>query len=445
MAEFKAGFARIDITPPVGENLVGYFHKRKSDGIIDPLLATAVAVSDGDNTNIIISCDVIGIDQETSDEIRQMIEDEIGVKKEGIMICCTHTHTSFASANWVLSFGFRDELLVPFKKKLVGLSKMAVDDLKDATMYTNSANTPVPVTFIRLYRMKNGSAITNPGILNPDIDHPIGDADHRVALTYFVRENAPEIAMINFQVHADIIHGNKMSPDYPKYVRDTYESAIPNSLCIYINGPQGDSNHLDVTTPKGMLTDGIEFSKHVGRTIAGTAISLRAMAKKTVSTPVRALQINVDVEHNKATSKEELEKAEYINQLYLDGKWGEVPVEGLDVGGARMATIAEAVRITELKDRPDTKTLHITGLSMGEFALIGFPGEPFTEIGLKAREHSKFQMTFGACCANGYEGYYPSDIAYDVGGYEAKTAKYKRGISDKLVDTANEVLDKLHK
>lgn len=442
MSEFKAGFARIDITPPVGTNLVGYYHPRKSDGILDPLLATAVAFSDGINTNIIMSCDLIGIDQETADDIRQMIEDEIGVKKEGIMITCVHTHLGFGSAKSYACYC--DEVMIPFKKKLVGLAKMAVDDLKEATMYTNSGFTPVPVTFIRLFRMKDGSAITNPGILNPEIDHPIGDADHRVALTYFVRENAPEIAMINFQVHADVIGGNKISADYPKFVRDTYEKAIPNSLCMYINGPEGDSNHIDVTTPEGMLRGGYEFSKHMGRTIAGTAISLRAMARETIATPVKALQINIDVEHNKATSKEELEKAEFVYKLYKEGRWDEVPVEGLDSGGARQAVVAESCRIVQLKDVPDTKNLHILGLCAGEFAIIGFPGEPFTEIGLKTRENSKFQMTFGACCANGFEGYYPSDIAYEVGGYEAKAAKYRRGISDKLVDTATNILDKLH-
>ena len=36
-AEFKAGFARVDATPPLGIPIVGYFHKRVADGVLDPL------------------------------------------------------------------------------------------------------------------------------------------------------------------------------------------------------------------------------------------------------------------------------------------------------------------------------------------------------------------------------------------------------------------------
>ena len=63
MGNLKAGFARIDITPPLGTRLVGYPRIRRAEGILDPLLATAVAVSDGENTAIMMSIDLIGIDQ----------------------------------------------------------------------------------------------------------------------------------------------------------------------------------------------------------------------------------------------------------------------------------------------------------------------------------------------------------------------------------------------
>ena len=42
--EFKAGFARVDITPPMGVPMPGYFYKRLADKVIDPLVAECVAV-----------------------------------------------------------------------------------------------------------------------------------------------------------------------------------------------------------------------------------------------------------------------------------------------------------------------------------------------------------------------------------------------------------------
>ena len=59
----KAGFGRIDITPPFGVSVQGYFEKRLADGILDPLLATAVAFDDGERRAVVISVDVIGFNQ----------------------------------------------------------------------------------------------------------------------------------------------------------------------------------------------------------------------------------------------------------------------------------------------------------------------------------------------------------------------------------------------
>ena len=54
-AEFRAGFARVDATPPLGLPLVGYFTTRIADGVLDPLYIDCVAVSDGTN-NALIYC-----------------------------------------------------------------------------------------------------------------------------------------------------------------------------------------------------------------------------------------------------------------------------------------------------------------------------------------------------------------------------------------------------
>ena len=63
-AEFKAGFARVDVTPPLGIPLVGYFRPRPADGIFDPLCAECVAVSDGVNTALIYSVDSLQLRNE---------------------------------------------------------------------------------------------------------------------------------------------------------------------------------------------------------------------------------------------------------------------------------------------------------------------------------------------------------------------------------------------
>ena len=57
----KAGFARLDVTPPLGAELSGYFHIRHAKGILDTLDLNAVAVSNGTDTVILMAIDFIGI------------------------------------------------------------------------------------------------------------------------------------------------------------------------------------------------------------------------------------------------------------------------------------------------------------------------------------------------------------------------------------------------
>ena len=56
---FQAGFARVDVTPPLGNPLAGYFRERLSDGVLDPIELNALAVNDGENTVLVITGDLI--------------------------------------------------------------------------------------------------------------------------------------------------------------------------------------------------------------------------------------------------------------------------------------------------------------------------------------------------------------------------------------------------
>lgn len=435
MSVLKAGFARIDITPPLGIPLQGYAETRLADGILDPLLVSALAVNDGKNTAIIISADLVGMDTEVCNNIRKGIAEATGTAYEAIFLCCVHTHLG-PSISRSRGFWFKEEYVSQMSQKFVGAARMAVDDLKEAKMYINDGYTPVQISFIRRFRLKDGTVKTNPGIRNPEIDHPLGTEDQRVGLVYFKRENAPEIALVNFQVHADVIGGKKISADFPKFVRDTYEAAIPNSLCMFINGAEGDSNHINVNTPEGGLNSGYEYAKHMGRTIGGTAIALRGVAREAESVPVCAFEKEVIIPYRNITD-EQLEKAEKINALHNADRDEEILPEH-----ERTILIYESRMMVNLrKERIQSVTYRITGISIGDFAIVGFPGEPFTALGLQIRDASRFPMTYVACCANGYEEYLLPASAYEEGGYEARTSAIAPGGGELFVSVASEVLN----
>src|SRR5947208_15546043 len=59
--ELRIGAAEIDITPPVGYRMAGYFDERLATGIHDPLKAKAVVIADGGEKIVLVFCDLLGV------------------------------------------------------------------------------------------------------------------------------------------------------------------------------------------------------------------------------------------------------------------------------------------------------------------------------------------------------------------------------------------------
>ena len=439
----QAGFGRIDITPPFGVSVQGYFEKRLADGILDPLLATAVAFDDGQRRAVVISVDVIGFNQLLMDRIRPLVAQAIGTEKEAVFICCTHTHLGPG-----LTVPEKENTGVEendsyvnhhFVKKLCDVAVLAVQDLAPAKLsYTRG--TVKDVAFVRRFVMKDGTYRTNPGWLNPDVDHALGTPDENSSLLIIKRENAPEIGIVGFQVHPDVIGGCKLSADYPKFVRDTYETLIPNSRCMYINGAQGDTNHVDIRLDEDKCRGGYDRSRYMGRKIAMSVIANYELAEALEGEKIAFGQKSVFTKFNKG-HPDQIPEALRIAKIYEE-QGAEAAVPHL-TGMARVEVVAEATRIKRLMDYPDEKELYVTAVSVGDVVFAGFPGEPFTDIGRGIKANSRFTLTFPACCANGYEGYYPMQSAYNEGGYEARTARYVAGTAEKLIAASTEVVNGL--
>ena len=441
MSRLQVGFARVDITPPLGTTLSGYFNVRYADGILDPLYATAVAFDDGEKKAVVCSVDIIGFNQKLMDRVRAHAAECAGIEKEAVFIACTHTHLGPCTANAKDVWENPDYVAV-LTKKLADAAVLALADVAPARLlYTRG--TVEGVAFVRRFRMKDGSVRTNPGLQNPEIDCPIGTPDENSSLLIIKREGKKEIGIVNFQVHPDVIGGCKISADYPKFVRDTYEKMVDNSLCMYINGAQGDTNHIDVSLGQDDLVRGYERSKYMGKKIAFSVLANYELAKPLLDGKVTYGQKNIMVEFNKG-KPEELEEAIFINDLYRKGGTDAVAEYTATHGMQGVSLTAKATRIVSLMNMPDEKELYLTAVAVGDVVFAGFPGEPFTNVGRAVKAGSKYVLTVPACCANGYEGYYPTQDAFDEGGgYEVLTARYREGTAEKLIAASLELVNSL--
>ncbi|MEE3264022.1 MAG: hypothetical protein VX290_14360 [Candidatus Latescibacterota bacterium] len=89
---FQCGVARADITPPVGIPMVGFAGRDAAAAVHDPLEATVLAASDGDDQLLIVSLDLLQLTAESVACIRQKISTATGVAPTSIALACSHTH-----------------------------------------------------------------------------------------------------------------------------------------------------------------------------------------------------------------------------------------------------------------------------------------------------------------------------------------------------------------
>ena len=445
MGRLQIGFSRLDITPPLGTHMAGYYEQRLAEGILDPLEVNAVAVSDGERTAVLFSCDLIGVCQELMDSYRRRVAADNGLEAEAVFIACTHTHTGPCVGRNEEDDPSYDGLL---GRKLSDAARLALADLRPASLSVGRGEVE-GVSFVRRFRMKDGSIRTNPGVGNPEIQAPIGTPDTAVQLVRAAREGADEIVIVNFQVHPDTIGGCRFSADYPRFVRETVEGALPGVKCIYFNGAQGDTNHIDVVDgakPRFGLVDdrsrAYRNARFMGQAIAGAALQLYGKTDALAADRVCFGQSLIPIPSSRVDASR-IPDAERILELHNAGRDDEIPFEGME----RVTVIAEATRMKLLEHGPDAFSLRISAVGIagpeGGVAFAGIPGEPFTDIGRGIKSRSPFSMTIPCCLTNGSEGYFPMKQAYDEGGYEARSSRFRPGVAEKLTDAAVRLLETL--
>ena len=90
----KIGWAQTDLSPDGPVLIAGQFHARVSEGVMDPLTATALAMEGPQDHAVLVSCDLVGV----SDELRDAVRARLAGRTDGpdpmkVVLNATHTHT----------------------------------------------------------------------------------------------------------------------------------------------------------------------------------------------------------------------------------------------------------------------------------------------------------------------------------------------------------------
>jgi len=450
LAVILTGFGKADITPPVGAFLPGYYQQRIASGADTPLELQCVAFSDGDNVGLVFSVDNLHLTKKTIAAAQGRLKAQYGVPPENTYIASTHIHTGAATdTSYYINIQSEsaqqicDRYGETIEQRLVDAAAAAILDLKPSTFAI--ARTTCPgLSFIRRYRMKDGTVMTNPSRQHPElVDHELGAPDNEVQVVRIRREGGPDIALVNFQTHPDTVGGDRYHWDWPGEFRQYFERALADGTkCFFLNGSQGDTNHLKVLgeiEPWRKAATRPKYPQIMGARLAGAAL---AAWPTCVPIEVRG-KIRGKITPTKVASNRPGPKALKAIELSDQGLSNEeIRKRNIGLGAMEIMAICDKnSNARKLRTGAEFFEMPVSSIAIGDaLAFAGFPGEPFSEIGRKVKDASPFQITFVGCLVNASFGYLPSSTAAKEGGYEVVASRFGATCGDTLITTQLENL-----
>ena len=433
-ADFRAGAAGTDITPPRGIPMAGYYNVRLSEGVHDPLQAKAIVIERDGAKAALAACDLIEIPDAVVQRTREMVERSCGIPGRHVMISATHAHTGPVMSSTprgadAKAAAIAREYLSRLPERIANAVCQADGRLQPATARAGIGRAD-SISFARRFLMRDGSVGWNPGKLNPDIVRPVSGIDPAVPVIYFESADAaPMAAYVNFALHLDTVGGLEFSADYPyTLARSLGEAKGPEMLTVFSLGACGNINHIDVKTKERQK--GHAEAARIGTVLAASVLEtwpgLRAVDAGAVKARSRRVSLPVV-----SVTKDDVIKAREVAARF---------------GTPQAAPFYEQVQAfkvlaaAERQGRPMEAEVQVIALG-NDVAWVGLPGEVFVELGQAIKLASPFPYTVVVELANGgVDDYIPDRKAYAQGAYEVISTPLLPGCGEMLVEAATELL-----
>jgi hypothetical protein len=374
-AEMGVGVAVVDITPPRGYRMAGYFSERINTGTHDPLLAKAIVFKQGETQAALVFCDLVAVTGEVSKPARELASKTTGIPAANIAIAATHSHTG-PLYHGVLRERFHQKAVaaqgrdpqeeVDYSAELVRKIAEAIEKAKAAiTPAKLAAGTAQEKTlsFNRRFHMKDGTVRFNPGQLNPEIVRAAGPIDPEVGIILVRSQpvDLPVAAISVFALHLDTVGGSQYAADYPYHLEQVLrEEYGPKFVSLFGAGTCGDINHIDVSTRERAKTEVI--GSRLARTIRAEVPKLKPIA----SPALAVARATVDVPVQRPKPGEVVDARAKIEQV------GKPQLPFLDQ--------VKAVTVLDLVNhyRTDTIPLEVQAFRISpDVVLVALPGEVF--------------------------------------------------------------------
>ncbi len=413
MEKLVAGSAVVDITPRTPQFLFGYpSPDRYSTGVHDPLLSSALYLSDGHTELMFIANDVGEISKEIATQVRTRIAELTPLPVECVMVTTTHTHsapliderTSFLATGEGIKAD--PEYVRQLQDGIVAAAQRAYQEAQPARI---------------------GLAVADGTGVGTNRHDPSGPSDPEVpVLMVQTADGQHNLAcMVVYSMHPTVLHEDStmISGDFPAFTRQYLQDNLLGDNCpvLYHIGPAGNQSTRHVISAN-TFAEAQRLGEMLGRAIARVIPTISYTADATLKCRRR----QVDLPRRRLPSPEEaLAQLHRSQQVMLNLELGQAPRATLrtaecDLIGAeaalRIARAATEGRLDEIYDLTLPAELQV--FKVGPWTFVGWQGEVFVEFALAVKAHHS--NTYIISLANGdLGGYVVTPEAARQGCYEA--------------------------
>ena len=502
----RIGWASADLTPEEPVVLTGFSRARVSEGVMDPITTTVLAIesgNDGDSARmaIMVSCDLISISEQLRDRVRAKVRKSLPeIDANTVVLNATHTHcgpetrTNPELAEKLGKFGL--EMPLAWSRWGIDLGAMspldytefASDQIAKAVEQAWKNRKPGGVSFglghavvghNRLTAYKDGHSRMYGKTDQPDFSHIEGYENHGVDLLYtWDADRKLTGVLINVAVPSQVSGGSRISADFWHDTRIELRKRLGPALFVLPQCSAAGDQSPVVLVPKKAETrmerlTGQSRRGQIATRIADAVTSILPAMGKTIDwNPAFAHRVEQVELSRRRLSEEDIKtprkthhrpQLETVEEAFdrlreeyraMRKKIEEQPDLKQKSGWFnditsvywRMARASRVLDRFELQKTQPTIPVEVHVIRIGDMAIATNRFELYLDFGIQMKARSKAVQTFVVQLAGG-GSYLPTARSVAGGAYGAIPESTEVGPEGgrELVDKTLELIDSLWK
>jgi len=449
--ELDYGIGRRTINPQMPISLAGYFNVRMWRKVLDDIEVRVLVLKQHEQYCALVQFDLVTVSQELADAFYKEISDVKELACRNMIVTATHSHT--APEVRTTNPGCHPDYIPFAAKRAAEALRQALGGMARGEVF-GGLTKDKRFCFNRRYWMKDGTVVTNPGKLNPNIDRPEGKADYEIPLIGIKRDGKLKVLIANIVNHTDTIGGSDVSADWPGFFIRRLQSVLgADTMILPLIGTSGNINHFDVGTTMNQTC--YAEAKRIGGGYADSVEKalpkLQALKDFTLST-----QHTEVVCGPREIPDAELAEAKLVLETYKDvpdlGPGADLTSEDLARKEPKVLKYF-ARKLLDLRDDHAPRKCNLVGIFLGDACIVSLPCEPFVEIGLEIKKKIfKHYHAMVVSHSNGTGnprvggGYIPNSFNYGRGGYETtpRSNRYSVKTADQLIEAWRKIAATIH-